>query len=104
FMMLMTLAILLLLRRRPALSGIALGLAALTRPVALIGIPLFALFLGAPAARRLVRRRPAGEAAGGPAAGPAALLFFAALLTIAPWTIRNFVHYHRLIVINDAGP
>jgi len=91
FMMLLTAAIFFLLRGRFARSGVMLGLAALTRPVALIAIPLFALFTVAPAARRPYHRRPAG------------VLLLAALLTIAPWTIRNAVHYHQLIVINDAG-
>jgi hypothetical protein len=30
-------------------------------------------------------------------------LVLAAALTLAPWTIRNFVRYHKLIVVNDAG-
>lgn len=90
FMMLLTAAIYFLLRDRPALSGVALALAALTRPVALAAIPLFALFLGAPAALRPSRRRLAGFA-------------IAVALTLAPWTIRNAIHYHRLIVVNDAA-
>jgi len=81
FMLLLTAAIWLLLRRREALSGVALALAALTRPSALIAIPLFALF------------RPKRGV----------VLLIAAALTLAPWTIRNSVRFHELIVVNDAG-
>jgi len=81
FMLLMTASIVALLRRREALSGISLALAALTRPSALIAIPLFALF------------RPKRGV----------LLLLAAALTLAPWTIRNWTRFHQLIVVNDAG-
>src|SRR5439155_26800734 len=52
-----------------------------TRPSALLCIPLFALF-------RPRRALP---------------LLIAAALTLAPWAVRNFVRYHELIVITDAG-
>jgi 4-amino-4-deoxy-L-arabinose transferase-like glycosyltransferase len=81
FMMLLTLAIWCLLRGREGGAGVALALAALTRPAALLCIPLFALW------------RPRR----------AHLLLGAALLTLAPWTIRNAVRFHELIVVNDAG-
>jgi len=81
FMLLLTAAIFFLLRDAPARAGIAAALAALTRPSALICIPLFALFR--------------------PRRGLAFLI--AAGLSLAPWTIRNLVHSHRLIVVNDAG-
>lgn len=80
FMMFLTAAIWLLLRSRPALTGLALGLAALTRPTALLCIPLFALFF---------RRR-------------FTVVLFAALLTLAPWTIRNYLRFGELLVVNDA--
>jgi hypothetical protein len=81
FMMLLTLSIWLLLRDRSALSGVSLALAALTRPVALIAIPLFAVY-------RLRRGW---------------VLILASLLTLAPWTIRNYVRFQKVIVVNDAG-
>lgn len=81
FMLLLTLAIFLLLRNSPAGSGIALALAALTRPSALLCIPLFALY------------RPRR----------AHVLLIASALTLAPWMIRNFVRFDKIIVVNDAG-
>ena len=130
FMMLLVAAIWLLLRGNPAFSGIALGLATLTRPTGLLCIPLFAIFAaiasgarakgaqtnGAQASSLPVRRLPAGLSvhsahrleAGGPAARMAALLcalifLLAASLTLAPWTIRNYVRFHELIPVNDAA-
>ncbi len=81
FMMLLTLAIWCLLRGRPGGAGVAVGLAALTRPAALLCIPLFALY------------RPRR----------AHVFLLGAVLTLAPWTIRNAVRFHELIVVNDAG-
>jgi hypothetical protein len=81
FMMLLVAAIWLLLRGNAASSGVALGLAALTRPTALLCIPLFAVF---------ARRRWYA-------------LLLASALTLAPWTIRNSVRFHELIPVNDAG-
>jgi hypothetical protein len=81
FMVLMTAAIALLLRNRSAASGVALALAALTRPAALVCIPLFALF-------RPRRALP---------------LLLGAALALAPWTLRNAVRFHELIVVNDAA-
>ena len=78
FMFLMVLALFGLQRRKPALSGVSLALAALTRPVALIFVPLFAV------------RRPRTF-----------LLAFA--LVLAPWTIRNYVRYGEFILVNNAG-
>jgi 4-amino-4-deoxy-L-arabinose transferase-like glycosyltransferase len=81
FMMLLTLSIWCLLRGREGGVGVTVALAALTRPAALLCIPLFALW------------RPRR----------AHVLLGAALLTLAPWTIRNAVRFHELIVVNDAG-
>jgi hypothetical protein len=81
FMLLMTAAIALLLRNRSAASGVTLALAALTRPAALVCIPLFALF-------RPRRALP---------------LLLGAALALAPWTLRNAVRFHELIVVNDAA-
>jgi 4-amino-4-deoxy-L-arabinose transferase-like glycosyltransferase len=81
FMLLLTLSIWLLLRRWEAWAGVAVALAALTRPSALLCIPLFALY------------RPRRAAA----------LLVAAAVTLAPWAIRNFMRYHELILVNDAS-
>jgi hypothetical protein len=82
FMLLLTLAILLLVRGKPAGAGVATALAALTRPTALLCIPLFALFAG--------RRK-------------AAPLLIASLLTLAPWAARNYLRFGEIIPVNDAG-
>lgn len=82
FMFLLTLASLLLLRERPAGSGVAAALAALTRPTALLCIPLFALYAG--------RRK-------------AAPLLIASALTLAPWVARNYLRFGEVILVNDAG-
>ncbi len=118
FMTLLTLGIWCLLRGRAAWAGIAVALASLVRPAGLVCIPLFALY------ELLVRRLPAGWTGGirtpsadtaagsrrpsrleGGAPGHRRTLTFilAALLTLTPWTIRNAVHFHQLIVVNDAG-
>ncbi len=81
FMLLLTLSIWCLLRGRAGGAGVTVALAALTRPAALLCIPLFALY------------RPRR----------AHLLLLGAALTLAPWTIRNAVRFHELIVVNDAG-
>jgi hypothetical protein len=81
FMLLLTLSLLLLIRNAMGLAGVTTALAALTRPSALLCIPLFALF------------RPRRGS----------VLILTAALTLAPWTIRNFLRYHELIVVNDAG-
>jgi hypothetical protein len=81
FMFLLTLAIWCLLRGREGGAGVAVALAALTRPAALLCIPLFALYRP--------RRAP--------------LLLLGVALTLAPWTIRNAVRFNELIVVNDAG-
>jgi hypothetical protein len=81
FMLLLTLAVWCLLRGKGGGAGVAIALAALTRPAALLCIPLFALY------------RPRR----------ALLLLLSAALTLAPWTLRNAVRFHELIVVNDAG-
>jgi 4-amino-4-deoxy-L-arabinose transferase-like glycosyltransferase len=81
FMLLLTLAILFLLRGREPSAGVATALAALTRPSALLCIPLFALY------------RPRRAVA----------FVTAAVLTLAPWVARNFLRYGELIPVNDAG-
>lgn len=82
FLFLLTLAILLLLRGQPAGAGVATALAALTRPTALLCLPLFALFAG--------RKK-------------AAPLLIAGALTLAPWMARNYLRFGEIILVNDAG-
>ncbi|HEX2060770.1 MAG TPA: glycosyltransferase family 39 protein, partial [Thermoanaerobaculia bacterium] len=78
---------------QPAVAGVLLGLAALTRPTALLCIPLFAAYA-------FFRRQDAGGTAGWK---PALQLVVAAVLTLAPWTIRNVVRFGEPILVNDAG-
>jgi len=72
-------------------SGVALGLAALTRPSALALAPLLVAPL-------FDRREP--HAGRGSLAVAAVLGFF---LTLAPWTIRNLIRFGELIPISDEG-
>jgi 4-amino-4-deoxy-L-arabinose transferase-like glycosyltransferase len=71
-------------------AGVLWGLAVLTRETVLYLLPLAALWL-------LWGRR----AAGGRARGAAFLL--AALATVAPWTLRNWVKYEAFIPVSTAG-
>jgi 4-amino-4-deoxy-L-arabinose transferase-like glycosyltransferase len=66
--------------------GLAGGLAALTRPAHLFFLLLLGVYL-------LVKRRP----------GAAALAAAGALVTIAPWTARNWQEYGRPILIASEG-
>ena len=75
-----------------ALAGGAWGIATLAKTVTLF-VPLL-LVCHWVLVRRKNRRIPSGGLA-------VAALFF--LLAIAPWTARNFVHFHRLIPVNDQG-
>ncbi len=92
---------------RVALAGALFGLAALTRSAVLPFLPLAALWLAARTAddrrrtangSRLVSivRHPSSAIHRLPSA---AGLLLAAALTIAPWTIRNYVAYGRPILI-----
>jgi 4-amino-4-deoxy-L-arabinose transferase-like glycosyltransferase len=67
-------------------AGVLIGLAALTRPTALV----LALPLGLAVAKRSPRQ---------PAA--AIVLVAATALTIAPWTVRNAVQMHAFIPVSD---
>lgn len=73
------------------LAGVALALAALTRPSALALTPL----LAAPTFDRrfppAIRRVLAGSAC------------FGFVVALAPWTIRNAVRFHALIPVRDGG-
>ncbi|HYR46588.1 MAG TPA: glycosyltransferase family 39 protein, partial [Thermoanaerobaculia bacterium] len=73
------------------LSGVALGLAALTRSTALALAP----FLLVPLADRRYPWRARAHLAA------SALLGF--FLALAPWTIRNAIAFHELLPVNDAA-
>ncbi|MBA3468510.1 MAG: glycosyl transferase [Herpetosiphonaceae bacterium] len=73
-----------------ALAGLVLGALALTRSVALPLLPLGALWIWRGGAQRRWRH--------------ACVLLLAALLTIAPWTLRNALTYGGLILIDTTGP
>jgi hypothetical protein len=72
-------------------AGIALALAALTRPSALVLVPFLAAVL-------LDRRWPARARA-----HLAASAFLGFFLALAPWTIRNALVFHELLPVNDAA-
>jgi 4-amino-4-deoxy-L-arabinose transferase-like glycosyltransferase len=80
FTMLMLAALSCALARRPALAGVLVGLAALTRPEGLALIPAVALLLA--------NRRAALVAT------------LTALACVAPWTIRNAVVLHGFVPVS----
>jgi hypothetical protein len=91
FMLLLVAAIWFVRRGSPALAGVSAGLCALTRPTGLLCIPLCALgawLIGPPARRRIAS---------------AAIALALSLVTLAPWVVRNYVRFHELILVNDAG-
>ena len=76
----------------PAIAGgVLCGLAALTRETALPVAPLAALWLAWP-----------GRTAAARARGAAFLL--AAVLTVVPWTARNWVVFHAFVPVSTFGP
>ncbi|MDW8403790.1 glycosyltransferase family 39 protein [Chloroflexus sp.] len=79
-------------------AGVTLALAALARSPGLYGALFAALFIAISAWQPLRRNRFQPVAA----ALLAFLLPFA--LTIAPWTIRNYVLYRDLILVDTLGP
>ena len=76
------------------LSGLALGWASLTRPFALLLIPMFLAVLGWHLLRRGELRR---------LALPAAAFLVAALAVVVPWTIRNEQVHHQFVLIATNG-
>lgn len=71
------------------LTGIALGLTALTRPIFMLGIPCVMagwLYASLSTWRRQLRL--------------CVLLALGSAMTILPWTVRNYRHYHRTILIS----
>jgi 4-amino-4-deoxy-L-arabinose transferase-like glycosyltransferase len=107
FMLLLTLSILLLLRGNAAGSGVAVALAALTRPTALLCLPLFALFAGygvTGSRGRVADAQPRDPVTPQPRGRTAAVsLLIAGFLTLAPWVARNYLRFGELILVNDAG-
>lgn len=77
---------------RAGLAGAAWGAATLAKAVSWFG-PFLVLGMGLLPGRKRVSWRAKKAAA--------LLLYFA--LAIAPWTVRNYVHFHRLIPVNDQG-
>lgn len=76
----------------PAIAGgVLCGLATLTRETALPVAPLAALWLAWP------RRAAAARARG-------AAFLLAAVLTIAPWTARNWIVFHAFVPVSTFGP
>ena len=70
----------------PIASGVLSGAAALVRPAMLLFLPLAVLWL-------VLRRRPAHAVA----------LALAAAAVVAPWTLRNYRTYGRVVVIASEG-
>jgi 4-amino-4-deoxy-L-arabinose transferase-like glycosyltransferase len=100
FMLLLTAALWLLFRGIRGgttavlvLAGIAFGLAALTRPAGLAALAIAVATLVA--GNRRWADRGVGVKVGG--------LVMGAVLALGPWTVRNAVRYHELIVVNDAA-
>jgi hypothetical protein len=73
-------------RWQPVFAGVCLGALALIRSVALPLLALGAIWLLLNTGKRT-----------------AAMFVLAAILVIAPWTIRNYLTYHALIIIDTTG-
>jgi 4-amino-4-deoxy-L-arabinose transferase-like glycosyltransferase len=71
-------------------TGVLVGVATLTRTNGLILLLPFALAVAPTRSRRRLG-----------AWAPAAALVLAALLTIAPWTVRNWIEFHAFIPVSD---
>ncbi len=79
-------------RRVAVAAGLLWGLATLTREISLYLVPIAAVWL--------VRPRPR---AGGQTRARAGLLVLAAVLTVAPWTIRNAIVFRAFIPVSTMG-
>jgi hypothetical protein len=73
---------------RAVAAGVLWGLASLARETALYFVPVAALWLAA--------RRPAAPRSG-------AVLLLAAVLTVAPWTVRNWIVFRAFIPVSTMG-
>ncbi|MDQ6694671.1 MAG: glycosyltransferase family 39 protein [Chloroflexota bacterium] len=86
-------------RGRPALiwatcAGLLLGLAILTRATALLFVPVAALWLFLPFSRHSLRRH--GYVL-------SLVLVAAAILTLVPWTVRNYAAYGHFVAVDTTG-
>jgi 4-amino-4-deoxy-L-arabinose transferase-like glycosyltransferase len=72
-----------------ATGGLAIGLAALTREPALYALPLVAAWVALGGKKRSLLQ--------------AGLLLAAALLTVAPWTARNYARYSAFVPVSTMG-
>lgn len=68
------------------LCGFALGVGTLIRPALVVFLPLALLLL-------LVRRHPLAIA----------MMLLGMTMTVAPWTIRNYLHHDRLVFVASEG-
>ncbi len=87
-------------RSRPwpwALAGLGLGALAMLRPEYLL------LVVVLPALALAHLRQGPGLGLGRRQLGPAALMLGCAVLVIAPWTVRNYVAFERLVPISTGG-
>jgi uncharacterized protein YjeT (DUF2065 family) len=75
--------------RKAVLLGVTLGIAALSHAVLLVMIPIAGLFIFLHTSDR----------SGWTAVRPALLMCAVALLTISPWTVRNYVHFGHVIPV-----
>jgi 4-amino-4-deoxy-L-arabinose transferase-like glycosyltransferase len=99
FLFLLLLAVTALVLPRPGVrsavaAGLAFGLASLVKPqvVLLPGVLLAARAITQPRFKRLARH-----------AGYAALLYLALLLTLTPWTIRNYRVFGAFVFVSNNG-
>lgn len=77
----------------PLLAGMFFGLATLTRSASLLFLPCVAVWL----VLRTIRAQSSRFSLS--ACVPAVVFLVAAALTIAPWTVRNYVAYGRVIPV-----
>jgi 4-amino-4-deoxy-L-arabinose transferase-like glycosyltransferase len=82
--------------RIAAAAGLLWGLATLTRELSLYLVPIAAAWMLRP------RRSPAIREAS-PAVARAAVLVLAAVLTVAPWTIRNAIVLRAFVPVSTMG-
>jgi 4-amino-4-deoxy-L-arabinose transferase-like glycosyltransferase len=85
-------------RRAAAIAGLLWGLATLTRELSLYLLPIVALWLLRPRRGEASRLRPAPGAW-----GRAGTLVLAAVLTVAPWTIRNAIVFRAFVPVSTMG-
>jgi hypothetical protein len=86
-----------------AVAGLLWGLSTLTRELSLYLVPIAALWLLRPRVRagREPRARTIRDLT--PGVGRAAVLVLAAVLTVAPWTVRNAIAFRAFIPVSTMG-